>query len=332
MKRVGRLFDRIYQRDNLSAALWAASCGKRKGFESRQFQQYAEQQLNELSLLLRMGRYEFSGYRCFSVRDTKTRTIHAPPFRDRVVHHAMIRVLRPVFMHSVHLHSYACIEGRGQHRAMQQLMSWLRRHHWYGKVDVQKFYNSVSHQHLVRLLERRFREHRLLALFESLLNSWSSTPGCGIPIGALSSQWLGNFYLDEADRQVVAAGVMPHYMRYMDDMLLLGSRKQVMAAKPVILESLQQLQLRAKNGGDWNRASQGIPWLGFTVYPDRVRLNPNGRRRLRRKLKSLRRNFHHGYLNEFDYQNRAESLLAHAQHADDSNWRRAMLAATDIAG
>ena len=115
-------------------------------------------------------------------------------------------------------------------------------------------------------------------------------------------------------------------------MLLLGRREQVLAAKPVILESLQQLELSAKYGGEWNWASQGIPWLGFTVYPDRIRLNPNGRRRLRRQLNSLRRNFHDGCINEFDYQSRAESLLAHAQHADDTNWRRAMLAATDIVG
>lgn len=114
MKRIGQLFDKIYQRNNLSAALWAASCGKREGFEAKQFRQNADQQLNELSLLLRTGQYEFSGYRCFSVRDTKTRIIHAPTFRDRVVHHAMVRVLRTAFMRSVHPHSYACMEGRGQ--------------------------------------------------------------------------------------------------------------------------------------------------------------------------------------------------------------------------
>ena len=113
-------------------------------------------------------------------------------------------------------------------------------------------------------------------------------------------------------------------------MLLLGSKQQVMAAKPVILEKLTQLDLAAKHSGEWNRASQGIPWLGFTVYPDRIRLNPNGRRRLRRKLISLRGNYCDGRLNEFDYQSRSESLLAHARHSDDINWRRSMLATLDI--
>jgi hypothetical protein len=332
VKRIGGLFDLIYQRENLGAALWAASHGKRVTTESKHFQETAEQQLNELSYLLRSGRYEFAAYRCFAVKDTKTRTIHAPPFRDRVVHHAMIRVLSPVFMRSVHAHSYACIEGRGQHCALLQLRQWLRRSHWYGKVDVQKFYDSVNHQHLMRLLERRFRERRLLGLFKSLLGSWCSLPGRGIPIGALTSQWLGNFTLDEVDRSILGAGLVPHYMRYMDDMLLLGTKQQVLAARPVVLEALGGLDLTAKFGGEWNRASQGIPWLGFTVYPDRVRLNPNGRRRLRRKLKTLRSNYCHGQLTEFDYQCRAESLLAHAKHADDINWRRSMLAATDIAG
>ena len=120
MKRIGGLFEQIYQRDNLGAAFWAASRGKRKSAESLRFLQTVEQQLNEICQLLSEGRYVFTDYRCFSVKDTKTRVIHAPPFRDRVVHHAIIRVLSPVFMTSVNLHSYACIEGRGQHRSLQQ--------------------------------------------------------------------------------------------------------------------------------------------------------------------------------------------------------------------
>lgn len=330
MKRIGGLFDQIYQRDNLAAALWAASRGKRKSAEAQVFQKNAEQQLNELSLLLRTGQYEFSGYRCFSVRDTKTRVIHAPPFRDRVVHHAIIRVLTPVFLQSVNTHSYACIKGRGQHRALWQVSNRVRRHHWYGKVDVRKFYDSINHTVLMRLLARRFRERRVLELFESLLRSWCNTSDCGIPIGALTSQWLGNFYLDEVDRSVMAAGVVPHYMRYMDDMLMIGRQQQVMDARGVVLDRLLSLKLTAKNGGEWNRADQGIPWLGFTVYPDRVRLGKNGRSRLRRTLNHLRHDFRKEDVDEYQYQHRAQSLIAHAQHSDDINWRRAMLATTDI--
>jgi len=152
----------------------------------------------------------------------------------------------------------------------------------------------------------------------------------GIPIGALTSQWLGNFYLDEVDRHIASAGVVPHYMRYMDDMLLVGSRPQVMRAKTVVLDRLHELDLTAKNGGDWNRASQGIPWLGFTVYPDRVRLGVNGRCRLRRKLNNLHRDFNAQHIDEYRIQHRAQSLIAHAQHGDDINWRRSMLANIDL--
>ena len=332
MKRIGGLFEQIGQRDTLSAALWAATRHKRKSAEALEFLTHADERLADMGDALRSGQYRFSHYRSFSVRDTKTRDIHAPCFQDRVAHHAIIRVTGPVFEHSAMLHSYACIAQRGQHRALQQLRIWLRRSHWYGKVDVRKFYDSVNHAILMELLARRFREQRLLTLFEALLNSWCCRPGCGIPIGALTSQWLGNFYLDEVDRRLAAMGIVPRYMRYMDDMLLLGTRQQLNRARPALLDILAQLELEAKNGGEWNRAAQGIPWLGFTVYPDRVRVNPNGRRRLRRKLFTLTRHYCEGRLDEYDFQARAQALFAHAKHADDANWRRGVLARYDTEG
>ena len=84
--------------------------------------------------------------RCFAVRDTKTRTIHAPTFRDRVVHHAMIRVTGLVFESGALFHSCACGQGRGQHAAIATARAWTRRTDWYGKMDVRKFYESVDHQ------------------------------------------------------------------------------------------------------------------------------------------------------------------------------------------
>lgn len=332
MKRVGDLFDRIYQRDTLSSALWATTRHKRRSREANEFIQYADARLADISESIRAGRYQFSEYRCFSVRDTKTRVVHAPCFQDRVVHHAIIRVTGRVFEQSAMTNSYACISGRGQHRALQQLRQWTRRHHWYGKVDVRKFYDSVNHSMLMQLLARRFREQRLLALFDTLIQSWCHKPGYGIPIGALTSQWFGNFYLDEVDRALLASSVVPYYQRYMDDMLLLGTQQQVTEARPIVMTALEQLELVAKNNGEWNRAAQGIPWLGFTIYPDRVRLNSNGRRRLRRKFKSLQQQFCAGTLDEYGYQARASALFAHAQHATDTKWRLGLLANNDNDG
>ncbi|MFK7891085.1 MAG: reverse transcriptase domain-containing protein [Granulosicoccus sp.] len=332
MKRIGGLFDRIYLRDNLSAALWAATRNKRRTGEIDDFTSNVDERLSVISKQLRTNTYQFSGYRCFSIRDTKTRLIHAPCFADRVVHHAIIRITGPVFEQSAIANSYACVLGRGQHRAIEQVRQWAHRHQWYGKVDVRKFYDSINHAVLKRLLARRFREKRLLVLFDTLIDSWCHSPGHGIPIGALTSQWFGNFYLDEVDRVVMNTGSVPCYQRYMDDMLLMGSQEQIARARPVILSALGQLQLVAKDNGQWNRVAQGIPWLGFTIYPERMRLNSQARRRLRRKFKSLQRRFSDGRLTEREYQARASALFAHALHASDINFRRGVLVKHDSDG
>ena len=202
MKRIGGLFDLIPQRENLARAAWAAAQGKRDRPEVRAFFADLDARLAHISHALRSGTFAFSGYRSFAVRDTKSRTIHAPAFADRVVHHAIIGITGPVFEKGALEHSYACRRGRGQHAALRQAAAWTRRADHFGKIDVRKFYDSIRHDVLFRLLERRFREQRLLDLFAALLASYTHLPGQGLPIGALTSQYLGNFMLDRLDQGI----------------------------------------------------------------------------------------------------------------------------------
>lgn len=222
MKAVGNLFDRIADRSNLITAVWAAAREKRDNSDIREFLANIEQQVNQIASSLISGRFEFQSYTSFSVRDTKTRIIQAPTFRDRVVHHAIINVAGPIFERGAFHHSYACRTGKGQHAALIQAQAWTRRTLWYGKMDIRRYYDSVDHDVLRQRLQRRFREHRLLNLFDQLLASWSVADGKGLPIGALTSQYLANFYLDAFDANMKASGMCPRYLRYMDDIVVWG--------------------------------------------------------------------------------------------------------------
>ena len=199
MKRVGNVFSEIYQRDNLQAAACAAAEGKRHRTEVIRFFQQLEQNLHQLSRQLQHGDYRFSDPRCFEAHDTKTRTIHAPVFVDRVVHHAIIRVVGPVLEKGAIAHSFACRRGRGQHAALRLARKYTRRTLCYGKLDFRRYYDSVDHSLLRLRLARRFQEPRVLMLFDQVLDSWQFSPGKGLPIGALTSQYLGNFFLDAFD-------------------------------------------------------------------------------------------------------------------------------------
>ena len=325
MKQIGGLFEQVATRPNLVQALWRASRGKRDRPEVSDFVAQAPERLHQIGRQLAAGHYRFAAYRSFEVRDTKRRCIHAPSFQDRVVHHAIMAVTGPVLERGALVHSYACRRGRGQHAALQQARSWLRRTDWYGKMDVRRFYDSIHHDTLRALLLRRFRECHLLSLFDALLDSYQTAPGRGLPIGALTSQYLGNFYLDRFDHQLKAKAICPRYLRYMDDALVLGSRAQIDRVREVASPALAELGLALKNGGEWNRAERGIPFLGFVLYPDRIRVNFQGRRRFRRKLRGLKRAWSDERLDDIQLQARATSLVAHVRRGDDLAWRQTVL-------
>lgn len=322
MKRVGGLFDAMADRQTLGMAAWRAARGKRQRPEVRQFLQNLDVEASRISRDLRAGEYQFGKYQSFSVRDPKTRIIHAPPFRDRVVHHAIIAVAGPVFEKGAVPESHACRLGHGQSKAMASARRWVRPGDWFLKGDVAKFYDSVDHDRLREALARRFRERRLLRLLDGLLDSYCTTQGHGLPIGALTSQYLGNFFLDPFDHWMLQKRRHHRYIRYMDDFVCMGPEASLKETRIEAHAVLSGLGLSLKHGAVLNRCDLGVPWLGFTVYPNRVRLNRAGRRRLRRRLKDIERGWERGRISDEDLQARSVALFAHAAHADDMAWRR----------
>ncbi|MEO0653029.1 MAG: reverse transcriptase domain-containing protein, partial [Planctomycetota bacterium] len=294
MKRIGGLFDRIHRLETLDAALWRAARGKRSGTRAAGASIWPSERLNRLSEALRRGEFRFDAYTSFEIRDPKSRTIRAPSFRDRVVHHAIIEATGATFERGALPNCFACRLGRGQHAAIAMARRWARVSEGFLKVDIAKYYDSIDHARLRQLLRRRFREERLLELFDRLIDSYSLSPKKGLPIGALTSQYLANFYLDPVDHWLREVESQHRTLRYMDDILIFGPLRELREVRLRLLGRLALHGLQAKAGGVLNRSALGVPWLGFTVYPDRIRLNPSGRRRLRRKLRSAEREYERG--------------------------------------
>ena len=327
MKRVGGLFDQIWTRDNLSKAVWNAARGKRHRREVIHFFKDLEANLAEMSHQIRRGTYPFQSYKTFSIRDPKRREIHAPAFRDRVMHHALIAVTAPVFERGALATSFACRKGKGQHEALKKARDYTHRYAYYGKVDIKSYYDSIDHQRLEVRLRRRFREERLLDLWSQLLSSYEGkgAPRTGLPIGALTSQYLGNFFLDELDHFIASSGLIGGYVRYMDDVLMFGEREGLNQLREWIYAKLGAMGLQAKHGGEWNASKRGVPYLGFVLYPNRVRVNRMGRKRLRRKFRELEGEERAGRCAEREYQERATALFAHPKWGDDLEWRRHLI-------
>ena len=280
------------------------------------------------------GQFEFGPYTAFRVHDGKARIIHAPPFRQRVVHHALALVAGPALEKGAVPHSYACRRGLGHAAALRRARQEVDSQEWFLHLDVASYYDSIPHDRLYGALERRFRERRLLALWARLLDSYHVAPGHGLPMGALTSQWLGNFYLDPVDHWALDTCGARHYARYMDDLAAWGEYGALRSLRLGLIAQLESRGLRVKHGGVLNRCVLGMTYLGFTLRPGRAHLHARGRKRLRQKVAQLRRAFRSGTLNERDLQIRGTALFAWAQQAGpgDSVWRRRWLAGRDDFG
>jgi hypothetical protein len=158
-----------------------------------------------------------------------------------------------------------------------------------------------------------------------LIDACSRVPGKGLPIGALTSQYLGNFILDAFDQRMKATGLVPRYLRYMDDIVLWAKPDLLPTLRSRAEDFLGELGLRMKRGGEWNRCDRGLPFLGFVVYPGRLRFSRQGRRRLRRKWTALEKARLAGRIGEGELQARSTALFACAQIGHDLNWRRAVV-------
>ena len=279
--------------------------GKRHRPDVAAFALDAERHVLRLVRELAASTYRPGDYRLLCITDPKRRLVAAAPVRDRVVHHAVHRVLAPRFNRSFSSHSYACLPGRGCHHALLTFLGRMRRFRHVLQLDIRSYFYRIDRQVLAGLLWPRCREAQLRALLRCLLDSggslyrapwvaewlgWShpSESGKGLPIGNLTSQWWGNLYLNDLDHFVCRTLRVPAYQRYMDDITLFSdSRQELIQARERIAAWLRQerrLELKdplARPVGT-NRATH---YLGYRVTRAGMTLGPKARGRMRERLR-----------------------------------------------
>ena len=328
MKRFGFLFDRVCSFGALSTSAKKAATGKKTKPRVAQFLYDLETEVIDLEKELLSKTYRPLPYRTFEVHDPKERRICAADFRDRVVHHSVCSVMEPIFERSYITDSYACRKDRGMHRAIKRAQVFSRRYLYFLKLDVKKFFDSVDHDVLKSQLRRKVKDRDLLGLMDLFIDHpvpWTD-PGKGIPIGNLTSQHFANFYLSGLDHFIKAYLRIKGYLRYMDDLVLFAGKKGTLwDAKGRIEHYLREkLQLHLKPDAVLLApVLQGLPFLGFRVFPGVIRISRKGWRRFRNKVRQREQMEMRG---ESDDEKRARcvsSLLGHIKHANTRNLRAA---------
>ena len=335
MKRIGNLWPQLTSFDNLLLAAERSAAGKRHRPAVAEWHWELERNLCRLQRELEGQTWRPGGYTEFLIHEPKLRMISAAPYPDRIVHHALTQVLTPIFEPTFISDSYACRVGRGTHAAVRRARHFSRQFPWVLKADIRKFFPSMDHAVLLRLIQAKIKDPSVLQLLELIIDQSNRQepvldwfPGDtlltpaerrrGLPIGNQTSQFFANVYLNPLDHFVKERLRVRGYVRYVDDFLVFsGNREALHQIKHHIVGFLTSLRLKLhpKKCAVFP-VRCGIRFLGYRVFPTHTLLTSEGVRRFRRRMRKRQKLFAAGRLSLADLHASLMSWLGHAGQAD----------------
>ncbi len=338
------LFEKLTSFENLYQAARAAQRGKRFKPSVARFNHNLAENLVKVQDELRDGRYQPGPYRTFTIYEPARRYISAAPHRDRVVHHALCNVIEPLFERSFIHDSYANRVGKGTHRALDRCTEFARRFAYVFQGDVKQFFPSIDHRVLLERLAQRIWDPQVLALAGTILAHSNEQPAAdfyfpgddlfspferrrGLPIGNLTSQFWANVYLDPLDHHFRDELGAPGYLRYVDDFLVFSNNKEdLVFYREEARRRMEPLRLLLnERKSRIYPVTEGIPFLGFRVFPDQRRLLPDAVQRARRRMKRLAADYGNGRVDMKAVSQSVRAWIAHASHGDTVGLRRCVL-------
>lgn len=290
-KGTGNLFEQVISVDNLrKAAERAMENADHKTLSMQEYLSDKENKLRELSDLLRTGNYKTGKYYKFTVHEPKERTISALPFYpDRIVHHACMAVLLPIWMKKFTADTYNCLKGRGTHGFVKALRSTLDSDKVYTKytlqIDIRHFYESISHEHLKKVLRWSIKDKRLLQLLYEIIDSDPD----GVPIGNYLSQFFATLDLTPFDHYVKEEVKAKHYFRYCDDMIFFADTKEELwRIFRMVKQYIESIGLTIKPNYRVFPTALGVDVVGYVFYPDYTRWRKRTKIRFEQKCRRAR--------------------------------------------
>lgn len=322
MKTVKGLHEKIHTFDNANISFNQTAESRRYKEEVLAFSMSKEDELLRACDELETLTYSQGPYSVFKVWEPKERLIMALPFYDRVVQHMIVNVIGPVFEKGFYHHSYACRDGKGMHAASGQLYTWLYElmevqglRIYAFKGDISKYFASIPHDKLKDENRRYIGDKKALYLMDEIIDkNGILPPGVGIPVGNLTSQLFANVYGNRLDNFAKHTLRIKHYIRYMDDFIILspdlGQLKEWAKRIEEFLEEEMLLHINPKSTILY--AGNGVDFCGYIHYPTYRKVRKGSVRRLKKDVK----HYEAGELDKEAFNRKYQSRLGHMGHAD----------------
>ena len=334
MKRVGFLINEITDINNLYLAFYKASKTKQNNSDVIFYRQNLYTNLRKLQEQIKTSNINVGKYKYFTIYEPKKRLICAASFPERVLHHALMNICHKYFENQQISESYATRINKGTYKALEKALYYSYRNKYYLKLDIRKYFDSISHEILSNKLQTIFKDPVLLSVFDKIIESYKKnnseslqvntiTATTGIPIGNLTSQYFANFYLAGFDRFIKQNLQIKAYIRYMDDMLIWSNSaqelNQIYQKITLFLENKLQLKLKYNQR---NTTKHGVSFLSYRIFDTHIELAKKSKIRFIKKLNSYNNKLKINELSQKDYQTRVSALIAFTDHASAKGFRK----------
>lgn len=296
MTKFTHTYKDIISHDNILAAWKEFRSGKHSRKDVQIFEHNLMRNLLQLYEDLKAKRYKHSKYTEFRISDPKPRIIHKAKVRDRLLHHALYRMLYSFFDSRFISDSYSCRVHKGSHAALNRFREFSykvsknnTRTVWVLKCDIKKFFASIDHKFLISFLEDFISDEDIIWILSEVINSFDLGNGRGIPLGNLTSQLFANIYMDTFDKFVKHVLKVRYYIRYADDFVIMSNDRSLLKELlPKVKEFLwENLRLELHENKTLLRTiASGIDFLGWVHFPDHRVLRTITKRRMFRNIVS----------------------------------------------
>ena len=349
--KIKNVFDLIFSDENLYGAIQDASAGRRYHKDVLRVQYDCWDVIDEIQKHVRSGTYEIDRYYIFYVYEPKKRMIMSISFYHRIVQWAIYRVINPILVKGYIEDSYGCIPGRGSLSAMKRLKYWVEAVEkkpgtwYYLKLDISKYFYRISHEVLKKILAKKIKDRRLLDVLYSIIDCKHTPFGLptgkgpgevpleerlfdvGMPVGNLLSQVFANIYLDALDQFCKRVLRIHHYIRYMDDVIILSdSKAQLHEWKSIISNFLErELRLSLNQKTCIRPISQGIEFVGYRIWPHYVTIRKSTTLQIKRAMVRKAYEYSIGVIALADVTNTLTCYIGMLKHCDCQEFREALV-------
>lgn len=319
MRRHGNLWERICDPENIYQAYRAARKGKGSRTCVQEFEKNLSANLNDIRQSLLEKTFTTSTYTEKDIFEPKHRTIYILPFSpDRIVQHALMRVVEQIWDRLMIHDSYSCRKRKGIHAASTRVGQFIRKNSWALHCDISKFYPSIDHDVAYEIVQQKIKCPDTLWLLADIIYSFPG--GKNAPIGNYTSQWIGNLYLHELDRLLKQQYRIKHYLRYCDDFILFSNDKQFLRDMAHVIETFcrDRLKMRLSRCALYP-TRHGVDFVGYRHFGTHVLLRKRTVKRVKRRLKMLPWLYKHRRISIDQYRSSLASTFGWMRWANTHN-------------